>query len=194
MNGHYDPSKIVDAPAFHDLGRSLGTLTWGTWDHSKRTFEERKSEFIAAHPPGDPLRYTEPGLRQVRPGLNEFAPPTSEARIERLRSTKFKSGSIHELLARFGLRLVDGPPVETWRDSSEGVEHARRRELAKRRNHKLRVLHGKADIEAKNMDAAKAEYIEREEKKRSAREVREAVHRMRDELRRDKERGERRSM
>ena len=182
MTDRYDPSKIVDAPTFHDLARSLGTLTWGTWDHSERTFEERKSEFIATHPEDDPLKYTEPGLRQVFPGSNEFAPPTSEARLERLHSPTFEAGSIHELLARFGLRMADGPPVETWRDSSEGVEHAHRRELAKRRNHKLRVLHGKADIEAKNMDAAKAEYIEREEKKRAAREVREALRKMREQL------------
>ncbi len=182
----YDSSKIVDAPAFHDLARSLGTLTRGTWDHSERTLKERKSEFIAAHPQRDPLRYTEPGLRQVRPDSNEFAPPTPETRLERLQSSTFESGSIHELLARFGLRMADGPPVEAWRDSSEGVEHAHRRELAKRRNHKLRVLHGKADVEAKNMDAAKAEYIEREEKKRAAREVREALRKLRDELQRNK--------
>ena len=182
MTDRYDPSNIVDAPAFHELARSLGTLTRGTWDHSERSFEERKSEFIAAHPADDPLKYTEPGLRQVKPGSNEFAPPTSEAQIERLQSSSFDSGSIHELLARFGLGLADGPLVETWRDSSEGVELAHRRELAKRRNHKLRVLHGKADIEAKNMDAAKAEYIEREEKKRAAREVREALRVMREQL------------
>ncbi len=182
MTDSYDPSKIVDAPAFHDLARSLGALTWGTWDHSKRTFEERKRDFITAHPLENPLKHTEPGLRQVRPESNELSPPTSEAMVERLCSPTFKSGSIHELLARFGLRMADGPPLETWRDSSEGVEHTHRRELAKRRNHKLRVLHGQADIEAKNMDAAKAEYIEREEKKRAAREVREALQKMRDEL------------
>ncbi len=163
MTAIYVPTKIVDAPAFHKLARSLGTLTWGTWDHLERTLEERKSEFIAAHPPDDPLRYMEPGLCQVGSRSGE------EARIERLQSPTFETGSIHELLARFGLRLAGGPPVETWRDSSEGVEHAHRRELAKRRNHKLRILHGQADVEAKNMDAAKAEYIEREEKKRAAR-------------------------
>jgi len=190
MTGSYDASKIVDAPVFHDLARSLGTLTWGTWDHSKRTFEERRSDFIAAHPPEDPLRYTESGMRQVEPGSNEFAPPTPEARIERLRLPTFESGSIHELLARFGLRLIDGPPVETWQDSSERVEHAHRRELAKRRNSKLRVLHGQADIEAKNMDAAKAEYIEREEKKRAAREVRDALRAMRNELKNEARRDE----
>lgn len=190
MTDSYDPSKIDDAPAFHELARSLGTLTWGTWDHSERAFEERKDQFMAAYPPQNPLYYTKPGLRQVRPGSNEFAPPTVEAQTERLWSPTFESGSIHELLARFGLRMVDGPPVETWRESSEGVEQAHRRELAKRRNHKLRILHGTADIEAKNMDAAKAEYIEREEKKRAAREVREALRQMRDELGRDNEQGE----
>jgi hypothetical protein len=182
MTGIYDPTKIVDEPTFHDLARSLGTLTWGTWDHSERALEDRRSEFIAAHPPEDPLRYLQPGLRQVRPGANEFAPPALEARLERLRTSTFESGSIHELLARFGLRLADGPAVEMWRDSSDGVEIEHKRDLARRRNHKLRVLHGQADVEAKNMDAAKAEYIDREEKKRAAREVREALRQMRNEL------------
>lgn len=183
MTSTYDASKIVDAPEFHDLARSLGTLTWGTWDHSTRSFEERLSDFVAAHPPENPLRYTEPGLRLIRPDSNEFTPPTVEARLQRLLGqATFESGSLHELLARFGLRMADGPPVETWRNSAEGVEQAQRRELAKRRNHKLRILHGQADIEAKDMNAAKAEYIEREEKKRAAQEIREALNAMREQL------------
>lgn len=182
MTSAYDASKIVDAPEFHDLARALGTLTWGTWDHLARSFEERRSDFIAAHPPADPLRYTESGLRAVRTDANEFSPPSSAACIQRFEFRTFESGSLHELLARFGLRLVDGPPVETWRGSSDGIEHSTRRDLAKRRNHKLRVLHGQADIEAKNMDAAKAEYIEREEKKRAAQEVRAAISRMKEQL------------
>ncbi len=80
------------------------------------------------------------------------------------------------------LRLADGPEPSLWRPSSDGVEQAHRRDLARRRNHKLRVLHGQADIEAVDMDSAKAEYIEREEKRRAAREIREALREMHAEL------------
>lgn len=182
MNPSYDPAKIVDAPEFHGLARSLGTLTWGAWDHTSRTFEERKADFVAAHPPEDPLRYMEPRLQQEPSGPNTFVPPPTKHRNEQLQTWTFDTGTIHDLLARFGLRLTDGPPLERWRKSSEGVALAPRRDLARRRNYKLRVLHGKADIEPTDMDAAKAEYIEHQEKKRAAREVREARRRMREEL------------
>jgi hypothetical protein len=56
------------------------------------------------------------------------------------------------------------------------------RDTTRRRNIRLRLLHGGVDIEPENMDAAKAEYLDREETRRAAQEVREAVKRMKDEL------------
>ena len=59
------------------------------------------------------------------------------------------------------------------------------RETAKRRNRRLRVLHGGVDIEAADMDAAKADFLDRQEAARAAQDVRDAVKRMNDELRDD---------
>ena len=56
------------------------------------------------------------------------------------------------------------------------------REAAKRRNIKLRMLHGGVDVEASNMDAAKAAYLDKEENKKAAGEVRAAVKGMQEEL------------
>jgi hypothetical protein len=43
---------------------------------------------------------------------------------------------------------------------------------------KLRVLHGGVDIEPSNMDAAKADYLDRQEKRQAAADVREALRKM----------------
>ena len=48
------------------------------------------------------------------------------------------------------------------------------------------MLHGGVDVEASNMDAAKAAYLEKEESKKAAGEVRAAVKRMQEELQEDK--------
>jgi F420-dependent methylenetetrahydromethanopterin dehydrogenase len=56
------------------------------------------------------------------------------------------------------------------------------RDVAKRRNVRLRVLHGSVDVEPSNMDAAKAEYLDRQEKKQAAIDVRAARARMQEEL------------
>jgi F420-dependent methylenetetrahydromethanopterin dehydrogenase len=60
------------------------------------------------------------------------------------------------------------------------------RDTTKRRNIRLRVLHGGVDIEPENMDAAKAEYLDRQESKQAAQDVRDALKRMHQELGVDK--------
>ena len=70
-------------------------------------------------------------------------------------------------------------PPSTFEPSSS-------REAAKRRNIKLRMLHGGVDVEPSNMDAAKAAYLDKEESRKAAEEVRAAVKRMQGELREDK--------
>jgi uncharacterized membrane protein YdbT with pleckstrin-like domain len=47
----------------------------------------------------------------------------------------------------------------------------------------LRVLHGGVDIEPADMDAAKADFLDRQVAARAAQDVREALKRMNDELR-----------
>jgi hypothetical protein len=56
------------------------------------------------------------------------------------------------------------------------------RETARRRNQKLRALHGGVDIEPQDMDAAKAEILDKTEKKLAAEQIREAPKRMKGEL------------
>jgi len=82
-----------------------------------------------------------------------------------------------ELLARYGLKLAGAPAV-----LRPIFEPAPFRETAQRRNVKLRVLHGSVDIEPSNMDAAKAEFLDRQEKKQAAADVRLALRRMKEEL------------
>jgi hypothetical protein len=59
------------------------------------------------------------------------------------------------------------------------------REIARQRNLKLRGLHGAVDIEASNMDEAKATLLVRQAKVRAAQEVRDALRTMDEELDRD---------
>jgi F420-dependent methylenetetrahydromethanopterin dehydrogenase len=75
------------------------------------------------------------------------------------------------------LRLKRRPPREAFVAKFEPL-----RDIAKRRNVRLRVLHGGVDIEPSNMDAAKAEYLDRQEKQQAARDVRAARERMKREL------------
>ena len=56
------------------------------------------------------------------------------------------------------------------------------RDTTRRRNIRLRLLHGGVDIEPENMDAAKAEYLDRQEQKQAAKDIKDAVKKMRDEL------------
>jgi hypothetical protein len=173
---YYDPSLIVDAPEHYSYARAFGVLTSRTWDTAVRPADHRIREFLSAFPPSDPARYLAGGELRRRPD-GHFDPGTSAGRLERFLSDDDRPGSLRELLARYGLKL-------------RGTQELRKRpflpgplrETAQRRNLKLRVLHGTVDIEPSNMDAAKAEYLDREEKKQAAADVREALRRMHAEL------------
>ena len=61
VTAYYDPDELQDAPEHYDHARAMGTLTWGTWDHSVRPFEQRSRDFIATFPPTDPVRFSPGG-------------------------------------------------------------------------------------------------------------------------------------
>ena len=178
---YYDPGAIVDDPTQHAYSRSLGLLTWSTWDRDVRPFEQRLREFLSAFPPGDPVKYVGNGGLDRRTD-GSFTPVNRQAQLERFTATDGRSGCLSELLARYGLKIAGAPP---WERRSFAPPPFR--ETAQRRNIKLRVLHGAVDVEPHNMDAAKAEYVDREEKKRAASDVRDALRRMREELASDSE-------
>jgi hypothetical protein len=172
----YDIDKIEDAPEYHQYGRTMGTLTWATWDHGVRPVEERIKDFIAAYPPLDPTRFS-PGGGLVRQSDGTYAPGSTATRMQRFLAGDWRPGSLHELLSRYGLKLAGGPPPQE-RDFRPGAF----RETARKRNHRLRVLHGGVDIEPADMDAAKAEFLDLQERKRAAQETRDAIRRMKAEL------------
>ena len=172
---YYDSGELRDAPEHYEHARAMGLLTWGTWDHGVRPFEQRRQDFIAAFSPTDPVRFS--GGRLIRQEDGTFAPGSAGSRLERFLAHDWLPGSIHELLSRYGLRLSSGP-AHRERLFVAGAF----REIAKKRNHKLRVLHGGVDIEPVDMDAAKTEFLDLQEKKKAAEEVRQALRRMRSEL------------
>lgn len=172
---YYDAQQIVDAPEHHAVSRALGILTWGTWDHEERPVEERVREFLMTFPPNDPTRHMGVGLSHSQDG--NFVPSSSEALLARFQASDWRTGSIHELLARFGLKVRDPPP---FHDDPLVLESLR--VVTRQRNHKLRVLHGGVDIEPADMNAAKAEFLDQQEKRRAAEEVRVARQRMLQEL------------
>jgi len=172
----YDPSRIIDAPEFHDLSRAMGILTWETWDHGVRPVEERIRDFVAAFPPEDPLRFAS-GASHAQ---TEPLPRKDGQPAERFFSATWRAGSLYELLSRYGLKLPDAPPYSCPRFTPGAF-----REVARRRNAKLRTIHGAVDVEPADMDAAKAEYLDRQERRRAAADVRAAVKRMHEELRDD---------
>lgn len=171
----YDPGGIEDAPEFSGMSRAMGTMSWGTWDTDARPFEERIRDFVFAYPPEAPTKRV--GGRLVTQPDGSFAPGDDARRMERFLSNGWQPGSLHELLSRFGLRMKKRPPLVVVSTSLEPV-----RDVAKRRNVRLRVLHGGVDVEPTNMDAAKAEYLDRQEKQQAARDVRAARSRMMREL------------
>jgi hypothetical protein len=171
----YSAADIEDAPEFNALSRAMGTMTWGTWDSDERPFEERLQDFLFAYPPTGPVRHIAGRLRKQPDG--SFAPGNVEGRLQRFLADNWEHGSIHELLSRFGLRMRNRPPVQ-----NHVVHLDPLRDVAKRRNVRLRVLHGGVDVEPINMDAAKAEYLDRQEKKQAAVDVRAARARMQEEL------------
>lgn len=172
QRARYDPQDLLDAEEHHALSRGLGILTWGTWDHDKRPVEQRIADFIAAFPPDDPTRHLNPGLEH-RPDRT-YAPATRAALEARFEACDWRPGSLDELLARYGLKRRNGPPMIERPFVPDAL-----RATAQRRNHKLRVLHGGVDIEPADMDAAKVAFLETQEKVRAAEEIRAARRRMR---------------
>jgi hypothetical protein len=176
---HYDPGTLVDAPEHHAYSRAVGLLTWGVWDHAVRPAEERIQDFQIAYPPRNPISRLGGGeLRRLPDGTYSLG--TSALRLERFLRRDWRAGSFDELLSRYGLKSVDAPPFH-----ERPFVPAPMRQTAQRRNMKLRVLHGGVDIEPSNMDAAKADYLDRQEKRQAAIDVREALQQMRQDLKAD---------
>jgi len=171
----FDSSQIVDAPEHYELSRAMGVLTWGTWDHGVRPFEQRLAEFLSAFPPRDPVKHANLGLSRRADGF--YGPATRAEALRRFLAVDSRSGSLHEILARYGLKLASAAAKPR-----KGFSPGDFRETARSRNQKLRALHGGVDIEPQNMDAAKAELLDRVEKQRAAQEVRNARERMRADL------------
>src|SRR4051812_48801511 len=91
----YDPSDIEDAPEFHELSRSMGTLTWTTWDDGARPFEQRVRDFLFAYPPESPASHSQGRL--VRQPDKSFASSDDRARLDRFMADTWDLGSKHEL-------------------------------------------------------------------------------------------------
>lgn len=177
---HYDAGELVDAPEHYEYAKAFGVLTSGPWDHRVRSFEDRAREFVRSFPPENPVRNS-PGGSVVRRAGGSFAPGSRASRLNRFGADDWRPGSFHELLARYGLKVKDHPALPT-----HAFEPEPSKEAAKRRNIRLRLLHGGVDVEPSDMDAAKADYLDRQESKKAAGEVRAAVEKMHEELRRDR--------
>lgn len=170
----YASEDIVDAPEYHEYARAMGLLTWGTWDSEARPFEERLKDFLQAYPTEQPTRFQGSMLARTLDG--EYVPSAQDERMLRIEAIDSSFGSLAEVLARYGLKRPTGPEYV-----HREIEVAPFREITRVRNQRLRMLHGRVDIEADNMDEAKAAEIDRLEKKRAAEQIREARERMRNE-------------
>ena len=170
--GVYSPDDIIDAPEHHEYSRAMGLLTWSTWHAEVRSYEERLRDFLQACPPEAPVRFQ--GSLLVKTPDGEYGPAPEGHRLERLEVVDHLFGSLTELLARYGLKRRGGPEY-----LPSDIQVASFREVTRVRNQRLRALHGRVDIEAENMDEAKAAELERLERKRAAEEIREARERMR---------------
>ena len=171
----YDPGLLEDAPEHHALARALGTLTWTGWDSTTRPVEDRIADFVAAYPPLNPVKYVGGSLRRSEDGT--VGPSEAAHRLARFQATDWRPGSLFELAARYGLTIrgTVAPPQLNF-------EPAEMKETARRRNVRLRVLHGGVDVEPSDMDAAKALLLDREEKQQAARDIRAARAKMDSEL------------
>jgi hypothetical protein len=173
--GLYDPDEIIDAPEYHGLSKALGILTWDIWDHDERPVAERKRDFVTACPPRDPMAFSLGGM--VRKTEHEWAPRMRERELERFLARDGLSNGIDLALSRYGLKLKGAPPLELRttpvRDSLQA---------ARERNHGLRVLHGSVDVEPKDMDSAKVAFVEQQEKRRAAEQIRAARRALKEEL------------
>jgi hypothetical protein len=150
----------------------MGLLSWGTWDAEPRPVEERVKDFLQVYPPEGPTRFQ--GSLLARTVEGDYVPAPQERRVARLSAKDSSFGTMEEALARFGLKLRVGPDYVP-----REIEVAAFREVTRARNQRLRMLHGRVDVEADNMDEAKALEIERLEKKQAAEQIREARARMR---------------
>jgi hypothetical protein len=173
--GSYEPEDIVDAPEHHVLSKALGILTWSIWDHDVRPVSERKRDFVTAFPPRDPTLFSLGGME--RKSDHEWVPRARDQELERFLHRDGRANGVDSLLARYGLKLRGAGPLHVRttpvRDSLQA---------ARERNHALRVLHGSVDIEPKDMDAAKSAFLDQQEKRRAAEEIRAARKRLLDEL------------
>ncbi len=167
------PEDIIDAPEHYEYARAMGLLTWGTWDTEARPFEERLRDFLQAYPAEAPARFQ--GSMLVKTAAGEYGPAAAGERLARIQRIDDSFGTRAEALARYGLRRRAGPQYVP-----RGIEVAPFREITRIRNKRLRILHGRVDVEADNMDEAKVAEIERLEKKRAAEQIREARRRMRE--------------
>ena len=176
---HYDASRIIDAPEHYEYAQAFGVLTWGAWDHRVRSFEDRVREFVQSFPPDNPVRNS-PGGTLLRSADGRFSRGSRASRLNRFRAEDWRPGSFYDLLARYGLKIKGQPPPPVLMFEPDPA-----REAAKRRNIKLRMLHGAVDIEPSDMDSAKAAFFDRQESKKAASEVRAAVKKMHEEIRED---------
>ena len=171
----YDADDIVDAPEHHEYARAMGLFTWGTWDTEPRPFEERLKDFLQAHPPEEPARFQGSMLRKTSEG--EYGPGAEGERLLRLRAIDSSFGTLAEALARYGLKLQALPKY-----APSPVVTSPFREITRLRNQRLRMLHGRVEVEAENMDEMKRTELERLERKAAAEQVRRAREEMRREF------------
>jgi hypothetical protein len=172
------PDEIVDAPEYHEYARAMGLLTWGTWDAEPRPWEERLKDFLQAYPADALARFLGPMLAKTDDG--EYGPAPHDARFKRIGALDNSFGTLSEALARYGLKRHFAPPYVACE-----TQVAPFREVARARNQRLRVLHGRVDIEAENMDEAKVAELERLERKQAAEQVRTARQEMQRQVHRD---------
>jgi len=170
----HSADDVIDAPEHHEYARAMGLLTWGTWDAGVRSFEDRLKDFVQASPSEVPARFQGSMLTKISEG--EYGPAVQAERVARVKRTDNSFGTLTEVLARYGLKLRNGAQY-----APRHVEVAAFRDVTRVRNQRLRVLHGRVDVEADNMDEAKVAELERLEKKRTAEQIRDARERMRQE-------------
>lgn len=170
----YSAGDIFDAPEHHEYARAMGLLTWATWDEGRKPFEERLKDFLQAYPPDAPARFQGSMLAKAPEG--EYGPAPDGGRLARILRQDNSFGTLAEVLARHGLKLRSGSDYVPHR-----VEVSPFREITRLRNQRLRTLYGRVDVEADNMDEAKAAEIERLEKKHAAEQIRMARELMRKE-------------
>lgn len=172
----FKADAIVDAPEYYEYARGMGLLTWGTWDTEVRPLEERLKDFVQAYPAATPARLQ--GSMLARNARGEYGPAEDGARMARFRAEDNSFGTLAEILARYGLKLLGVPAY-----APRPVEVLSFRDMARVRNQRLRQLYGTVDIEAENMDEAKTAELERLEKKQAAEQIRAARERTREDRR-----------